>query len=116
MNNAIVWLDYVVNFEYIKEVLCINKEEPELQCNGKCHLMKRLQQEESQDERNLPMLKITKTEYAEVNLNQEEQVLELIPISYTPSYYLFSKYTKPPMYCTLSKRVSKPNAGSNRIK
>ena len=31
-------VDYVVNYDYISEVLCINKDKPELQCNGKCHL------------------------------------------------------------------------------
>lgn len=35
-------LDYVVNYEYISKVLCVNKAKPKLQCNGKCHLMKEL--------------------------------------------------------------------------
>ena len=52
-------MEYVLNYDYIKEVLCINKDQPQLQCNGKCHLNKQLQQvaesEESSDE-NLPEL------------------------------------------------------------
>lgn len=35
-------IDYVVNYKYIATVLCENKAKPELQCNGKCHLMKSL--------------------------------------------------------------------------
>lgn len=35
-------LEYVVNYDYISKVLCINKEKPKLECNGKCHLMKEL--------------------------------------------------------------------------
>ena len=35
-------VEYVVNYEYISKVLCVNKAKPELQCNGKCHLMKEL--------------------------------------------------------------------------
>ena len=35
-------MDYVVNYEYISKVLCVNKAKPKLQCNGKCHLMKEL--------------------------------------------------------------------------
>ena len=35
-------VDYVVNYDYISTVLCINKAKPKLQCNGKCHLMKEL--------------------------------------------------------------------------
>nr|WP_262916178.1 hypothetical protein [Flavobacterium algicola] len=35
-------LDYIVNYDYISQVLCENKAKPELHCNGKCHLMKEL--------------------------------------------------------------------------
>lgn len=35
-------LEYVMNYEYISKVLCINKDKPKMQCNGKCHLMKEL--------------------------------------------------------------------------
>jgi hypothetical protein len=35
-------LDYVINYEYISNVLCENKAKPKLECNGKCHLMKEL--------------------------------------------------------------------------
>ncbi|UMQ40231.1 hypothetical protein MKS83_12565 [Chryseobacterium sp. Y16C] len=35
-------VEYAVNFEYISEVLCINKSNPELHCNGKCYLSKEI--------------------------------------------------------------------------
>jgi hypothetical protein len=35
-------LEYVVNYEYISTVLCVNKAKPKMACNGKCHLMKEL--------------------------------------------------------------------------
>jgi hypothetical protein len=35
-------IDYMVNYEYISEVLCENKAKPMMHCNGKCHLMKEL--------------------------------------------------------------------------
>lgn len=31
-------VEYAAFYEYIKNELCINKEKPQLQCNGKCHL------------------------------------------------------------------------------
>lgn len=34
------YLDYAINKDYIAEELCENKEKPELQCDGKCHLAK----------------------------------------------------------------------------
>ncbi|RYY65345.1 MAG: hypothetical protein EOO13_17340 [Chitinophagaceae bacterium] len=34
--------EYAINYDYIRTVLCINKEAPAKGCNGKCHLMKEL--------------------------------------------------------------------------
>lgn len=35
-------LDYLIDYDYIATVLCINKDKPELACNGKCYLMKEM--------------------------------------------------------------------------
>ncbi|MFP7656924.1 MULTISPECIES: hypothetical protein [Chryseobacterium] len=35
-------MEYAVNYDYIVEVLCVNKNKPELNCNGKCYLSKEL--------------------------------------------------------------------------
>ncbi|WP_243389315.1 hypothetical protein [Avrilella dinanensis] len=35
-------VEYVVFYDYIKNELCVNKDKPELKCNGKCHLMKEM--------------------------------------------------------------------------
>ena len=35
-------VEYVVNYEYISKVLCVNKAKPMMHCNGKCHLVKEL--------------------------------------------------------------------------
>ena len=42
LNPIFPVIEYVVNYDYISKVLCVNKEKPKLQCNGKCHLMKEL--------------------------------------------------------------------------
>lgn len=42
---AIPLVEYCVRKDYISKVLCINKEKPQLKCNGKCHLVKQLQAE-----------------------------------------------------------------------
>ncbi|WP_405563641.1 hypothetical protein [Polaribacter sp. Asnod6-C07] len=33
---------YQLNIDYIIETYCVNKNKPELQCNGKCHLAKQI--------------------------------------------------------------------------
>lgn len=35
-------VEYAVNYNYISEVLCVNKNNVELHCNGKCYLSKQL--------------------------------------------------------------------------
>ncbi|MCL6220634.1 hypothetical protein [Zunongwangia pacifica] len=34
--------DYIFNYDYIVTELCINKDRPDLACNGKCYLMQSL--------------------------------------------------------------------------
>jgi len=36
-------VEYVVDYDYISQVLCINKDKPEMHCNGKCYLMQTLE-------------------------------------------------------------------------
>lgn len=44
------YMDYALNQEFISEVLCINQDKPELQCNGKCYLKEQLEQEASKEQ------------------------------------------------------------------
>ncbi len=46
------FIDYKINYEYISEVLCINKEKPSLNCNGKCHLKKELDKAAKEEKKN----------------------------------------------------------------
>ncbi len=36
--------DYFLNYNYIVNVLCVNKDKPEMHCDGKCYLKKELSQ------------------------------------------------------------------------
>lgn len=37
-----LFLEYAVFYDYIKRELCVNKANPEMECNGKCHLKKEI--------------------------------------------------------------------------
>ena len=50
-------LNFYWNQSYIAEVLCENKEKPQLKCGGKCQLMKQMKAEEEK-EKQLPNLKL----------------------------------------------------------
>lgn len=49
-------IDYVINQDYIAEYLCVNKDKPMLNCNGKCYLAKMLQKERDEKKQNLPAI------------------------------------------------------------
>ena len=33
---------YIVQYDYIVNELCVNRDKPDLKCNGKCHLKDQL--------------------------------------------------------------------------
>lgn len=47
--NAILFIDYEINKTEITELFCINKDKPELNCNGSCHLMQQLKEREHKE-------------------------------------------------------------------
>lgn len=51
MGRVVICLGYQLNKEYIARVLCINKDNPRLQCHGKCHLKKQLQKAEDHEKK-----------------------------------------------------------------
>ena len=58
---------YVVNYEYISKVLCVNKDKPMLHCNGKCQLMKELAKA-SENEKPISDKKIAAQEFEVLSL------------------------------------------------
>lgn len=42
-------VEYVMNYDYIVNVLCENKDKPELKCDGKCYLAQQLAKEARND-------------------------------------------------------------------
>ncbi|MBB6610649.1 hypothetical protein H7F15_06345 [Pontibacter sp. Tf4] len=48
-SKVLVLVDYQANKEYIMEFLCINRDKPELKCEGKCQLTKRLKAQHDTD-------------------------------------------------------------------
>lgn len=93
----LIVLDYQVNQEYISRVLCENKARPQLNCKGKCQLVKKLVAEEKQNgskENNS-----LKLQYAEVLFVTEQNKEKLFPVLVTvdaaSTRYLIKPYTAP---------------------
>lgn len=51
-SQAIIVADYLLNTELITKVFCVNKDKPQLHCNGQCHLAKQLKKDEEQKSAN----------------------------------------------------------------
>ncbi|MDH5475918.1 MAG: hypothetical protein OEX22_09535 [Cyclobacteriaceae bacterium] len=46
----LIYLDYSVRKDYIAKVLCINKDKPMLNCNGKCILAQKIKKAQEQED------------------------------------------------------------------
>ena len=51
-------IDYMINYKYITTVLCINKNRPELLCNGICYIKKELAKTEQNTDNEVLKLKL----------------------------------------------------------
>ena len=47
----VLCLDYEMRKEYIAKYHCVNKNKPQLHCNGKCYLAKRIAAAQEQEQR-----------------------------------------------------------------
>jgi hypothetical protein len=51
-NQGLIFLDYQLNKSCIAATLCENRDKPQMKCEGKCYLCKRLKNEEKKDQDN----------------------------------------------------------------
>ncbi|MCI4668079.1 MAG: hypothetical protein MRZ79_07950 [Bacteroidia bacterium] len=63
-------LDYAANYTYYSEILCVNKDLPELACKGQCVLMQRIQE---RAEKESPLNQII--------INADEEIPEILPVN-----------------------------------
>lgn len=90
------FVEYVINYDYISKILCINKDKPEMSCKGKCQLMKKLEQQQEDD---FNSLRISMEEYPigfvsilKVKSEREGFYKKAQQFSYKKGYYyLFNK-------------------------
>lgn len=72
-------VEYAINYDYISKVLCINKDKPEMHCNGKCQLMEKLEKQKDEDYKSLRILieeyPIGFVELIEINKNLSDKSL-----------------------------------------
>ncbi len=85
-------IDYVVNYEYISKVLCINTDKPKMQCNGKCHLMKELAKASENEKPISPNKKMASQEF-EVLFFEEIKSFKTASVYFDDSLEINSNYS-----------------------
>lgn len=95
--------EYIIDQDYIVEFFCVNQDKPELDCNGKCYLMQKLEEQNEKKRQNLP--RISMEEYpigfvlfAKISIPEEIATLTLDFIGYQNNYRFiyFEKEYRPP--------------------
>ena len=49
LSNCMIYAGFDLNQKYIASTLCENRDKPQLQCNGKCYLAKKIKQAEEKE-------------------------------------------------------------------
>lgn len=106
LKPLLTMMDYVVNYDYISKVVCMNKTKPELHCNGKCYLTKELSKTSQDDSSNSSKTKQTQKVidlYIPVMIAKIQKEYRKSQLTITSAYqknyaFLFLKYIfKPPI-------------------
>jgi hypothetical protein len=82
------FFEYALRYDYIIEKLCENRDKPQLQCDGKCHLTKQLAIEAGDDEQKRApsnqQLEVNFNLFCDNDSNQDFQTFEVVSKMQTP--------------------------------
>lgn len=86
--QAVIIVNFKLNQQIITNQFCINKDKPELHCNGKCHLTKELKKSEHPDSK-----KIINTKNFDLTLNSNTAYhIEIVNISKNKNPVIYIEY------------------------
>jgi|LakMenEpi03Aug12_release.lakeMendotaPanAssembly.Ray.scaffolds.fasta_scaffold722501_1 hypothetical protein len=94
MSRGVVVADYLLNRDYIAKILCINRDKPEMKCNGKCHLAKQLKKQDAAEGQSEKSGKTVRT-LDEVNVTCEN-VSTSFSVTFSIEKLGFQPYTGQP--------------------
>lgn len=85
-SDVIIVVHYELNKQYIIEHFCVNRDKPEMHCDGKCHLKKQLQAEAKREQNPINL----KTKHDLQLFSQRNG--KLIDLRYTDAHKILSLY------------------------
>jgi hypothetical protein len=77
LTKCIIFASFKINQRYIAKELCENRDKPELNCEGKCYLAKKLKQAEEKEQQ--------QERQAQKNLLQEAFIGKVEPVKFHTS-------------------------------
>ncbi len=88
MTAPVIYVDFKMQQDYIAKVLCINKDQPEMHCNGQCVLMKKLKKSGTDQDQGTEQNPSQKRVFAELlpNTGSITFALQLFPIDHVPFF------------------------------
>jgi hypothetical protein len=104
MSRGVVVADYLLNRDYIAKVLCVNRDKPEMKCNGKCHLAKQLKKQDEAEGQAGKSEKNVRT-LDEVNLTTHA-ITSFIPALFSTDIIMFKGSTGSPG--TIPSKIDHP--------
>ena len=78
MANPMTYLKFKLNQEYIAKVLCVNKANPQMKCNGHCYLMKQYKKAQQEEAATKKMLE----DVSGFELFYAHTILQILPATF----------------------------------
>jgi hypothetical protein len=88
-------IEYQTNKEYIASALCENRNKPEMACNGKCYLNKKIEASKNHDshDHSLPKIDLSKYPVVPINANFKKDNA-IVDIKRTAIFYSIQTHPK----------------------
>lgn len=87
LSRFFVYAEFKANQKYIAAALCENRDKPQMHCNGKCYLMKKLKEAEEKEKKQ-----------EEASLKKGGQDAFILNTPFVVSFYEFSPKKKKPVF------------------
>lgn len=91
VHTLLIVLNYAINKEFISTVLCINRDKPELNCEGKCQVTEKFKEQEKKKNEQ----KGTFSNKVDIPLDLPASIENLFPPTVENEYHIIYKRHKP---------------------
>lgn len=96
------YLEYCVNYDYISEVLCVEKDKPLSICNGKCYLSQQLKEAQETEEQDKKIVTVEQEKIPMI-VATRLSIKYLFPIVNSPQQYEYYRFSVKDLFALTPK-------------